>query len=101
MILISSTSDANDNLFKYINFMLSLTLCSFIGVYALFINILLGQISQSRSVLRETQYIVFVGLRHFDDKVQKSNSGFVRPSIEQFGQCVQCKSTRIAVVASL
>jgi len=69
----------------------------------LFLLLLLpGEIPERRSVLGETQYVVhIVRLRHFDDEMEESNSRFVGSGVEQFRQRIQCKSARVASIASL
>jgi len=60
------------------------------------------EIPESRSVLGETQYVVhIVRLRHFDDKMEESNSRFVGSGVKQFRQRIQCESTSVASIASL
>lgn len=47
--------------------------------------ILPGQFPQRGAEFRKTQYIVFIGLRHFDDEMKKSHPGFVGSGVQQFG----------------
>lgn len=43
-----------------------------------------GQIPQSRSVLRKTQYVVRIALGHFNDEMEKSHSRLVSSGVKQF-----------------